>query len=179
MVYNRLQKRVYDTVYDRVDVYCCACATVLRVCGRLGGVPLATRSELDGVVVGDVTVPPQSQARALGVLLRHAVISHKPRQSDLAQGFHQHQALFDQVLNANSIDKYVCSMPTEHSEVLFELELFERLLKHVLNEKATRFICMHYRYFMQIRNDFMLSSRATKKKPQTMQISITHCYKST
>ena len=77
MVYYHLQKGVYDTVYDRLDVYCCACATVERVCGRLGGVALATRSKLDGVVVGDVTVPPQAQARAFGVLLRRAVLRYQ------------------------------------------------------------------------------------------------------
>lgn len=106
MVYNHLQKGVYDTVYDRLHVYCCACAAVQRVCGRLGGVALATRAELDRVVVGDVSVPPQAQARALGVLLRRAILRHQRRQAMLTQGLHQHQPFFDQVLKANSIDKH-------------------------------------------------------------------------
>lgn len=85
-------------------MYGCACATVELVRGRVGGVALATRTELDGIVVGDVSMSPQVEARALGILLRRAVLRHQRRQAVVAQIFHQHQALFDKVLNTNSIN---------------------------------------------------------------------------
>lgn len=70
---------------------------------RCGGVvprklALATRPELDRVVVGDVAVPPQVAARALGVLLRGAVLAHERGQAVVAHVLHQNQPFLDQVL---------------------------------------------------------------------------------
>lgn len=74
------QKFVDDCVYYGFNVWCCARGTVERVRRRCGGVVpavlLAARAELDGVVVGDVAVSPQVQARASSVFLSRTVLRH-------------------------------------------------------------------------------------------------------
>lgn len=89
---------MYDSVHDGLYVYRSAGVAVQRVRGRVRGVLLAARAELDGVVVGDVSVAPQVKARALGVLLRRAVLRHQRRQPVLAHRLQQHQTLLDQIL---------------------------------------------------------------------------------
>lgn len=100
------QKLVYEGIYNGFNVWCRAGGTVERVRGAGGSVvparlALAARAELDGVVVRDVTVPPQVEARALGVLLRRAILAHQRRQPVVAATLHQHQTLLDQILRTN------------------------------------------------------------------------------
>lgn len=97
------QEVVYDRVYDGLHVRGGARGAVQLVRGRGGGVvpgqlALAARAELHGVVVGDVAVPPQVEARALGVLLRRAVLRHQRAQPVLAAVLQQHEPLLDEVL---------------------------------------------------------------------------------
>lgn len=97
------QKVYNDSEDDSFNVGRLARGAVERVRRREGGVvpdelALATRAKLHGVVVGDVAVPPQVEARHLGVVLRGAVLGKHDAQSVLARVLHQHQALLDEVL---------------------------------------------------------------------------------
>lgn len=98
------QELVDNCVYDGLDVQSFAGGAVERVRGRGGSVvpgklALATRSELYGVVLGDVSVPPEVEPRALGVLLGQPVLGHQAAQPMVSDALHQHQTLLDQVLD--------------------------------------------------------------------------------
>lgn len=67
-------------------------------CTMSGIQALTARAKLDGVVLGDVAVPPQVEARALRVLLRGAVLGHERGQPMFTHVLRQHESLLDQVL---------------------------------------------------------------------------------
>lgn len=84
---------VKNGVDDAVDIYSGAGGTVADVRGRCGGVnaggvQLATHPEFHCIVLGDVTVPPQVESRALGVLLSGAILGHQCRQSAVTNLLH-------------------------------------------------------------------------------------------